>query len=69
MSIVSEIFEVIGNAVTGFMSAITSALSGVTAIFWNDEKGLTFIGTLMLLGLGIALVYFAISFVTRLVRK
>lgn len=69
MSIITQIFEVVSSVVTGFLTAITSALNGVVAIFWDATNGLTFIGTLMLLGLGIGLVYFAITFVTRLIRK
>lgn len=69
MNIITEIFEVVSSVITGFMTAITSALNGVVAIFWDATNGLTFIGTLMLLGLGIGLVYFAISFITRLIRQ
>ena len=44
-------------------------MNSVVGLFWDNTTGLTMIGTLLLIGLGVGLVWTLISFVTRLVRR
>lgn len=68
MNFVTKLFELIGQVFTGFFGLINTGLTSVVGLFWDTEAGLTMIGTLMLVGLGVGLVWTLISFVTRLVR-
>ena len=68
MSFVSELFSLISEVFTGFFGIIETGLTSVVGLFWDSTAGLTMVGTLMLVGLGIGLVWTLISFVTRLVR-
>lgn len=70
---VAEIFETISSAITGFASAVSSAVSSIVAMFWTPaESGtggdFTFLGTLLLVGLGAGLVYLAIRLIYRAVK-
>lgn len=63
---VSEIFSVISDAVTNLASTLGSAITGITALFWQapaqGETGVgspTFLGILLLIAVGCGLVYFA----------
>jgi len=69
MNIVSELFNVISSVITGLMSAIVSAFSGLIEIFYDSENGFTLIGTLLLVGLGMSIVWFAFRFITNLIRR
>lgn len=68
MTFVAELFDLIGDVFTSFFGLINTGLTSVVGLFWETETGLTMIGTLMLVGLGIGLVWTLISFVTGLVR-
>lgn len=68
MTFVSELFDLISEVFTEFFGVIQTGLSSVVGLFWETETGLTMIGTIMLVGLGIGLVWTLIRFVTGLVR-
>lgn len=68
MDFVTELFSLISEVFTGFFGIIETGLGSVVALFWDATTGLTMVGTLMLVGLGIGLVWTLISFVIRLVR-
>lgn len=70
-SMVTELWGIIAEVVTGFITSIVSAFSGLTAVFYTEgvDGGFTVIGQLLLIGLGMGIIYFAFRFITNLVRK
>lgn len=68
MNIVTEIFDLIADALTGFFTVISNGITSVTALFWVPATGFTLVGTLSLIGLGVGLVWTLIKFVTGLVK-
>lgn len=68
---VAELWSIISEVVTGFISAIVSAFSGITDIFYTEgvDGGFTVIGQLLLIGLGMGLVYFAFRFIRNLIKR
>lgn len=62
------------SVITGFASAIwtviVDGLTELSTVFYTtgDNGGLTFIGTILFIGLGLTLVMFVISFVRNLVK-
>lgn len=69
MLLVQSIFETIGEAITAFISALSSGLSGVGSMFMGADNQLTFIGTLLLIVVGVAIVYWCFGLIMRLVRR
>lgn len=70
---ISNIFQSIGEAVKSFIGVITDALSSITPIFWtagtSDTAGsFTFLGSLLLIGAGVGLVYWVIYLIMRFMR-
>lgn len=62
---VAEIFETIGDVITNLITNLSSALNGVTALFWDSTNStLTILGILSVIAVGAGVVYF----VFRLVR-
>lgn len=68
IEIVNDIFETIGTVITQFAQVLGNGFSGVISIFYN-EGGLTVVGTLSLIALGVGLVYWAFRIVQRLIRQ
>lgn len=68
MNFVTQLFSLISEVFTGFFGIIETGLGSVVGLFWDTTSGLTMVGTLMLVGLGVGLVWTLISFVTRLVK-
>lgn len=74
MELITTMFEVIASAITNFLSALTSALSGVTSLFYVEPVGetpghMTFLGVLLLIAAGVGLVFFAIRWISRLIQR
>ena len=67
MEIITDIFEAIGNTITAFASSIGNGFAGIVSIFYN-EGGLTTLGTLGLIGVGVGIVYWAFRMVRGLMR-
>jgi len=67
-SLVTEIFDEAGNAVTGFSGVLTKGINGVTSLFW-DGTSLTMLGTLMVIGIGVSVVYFGFRLIKSLIHK
>lgn len=65
---VEAIFTVIGNVITAFAGVIGSGFTSLIALFYDATNGITLLGTLMLIGVGVSLVYWAFRLVRRLVR-
>jgi len=72
-SITSDIFETAVESATGFISIIVGAISAVVPIFWDStlntgSGGLTFIGTVSVIGLGITVAVTGFAFVKGLIK-
>ena len=63
-SVVSSIFAVF----TEILNWFTTTLGSVGDIFYTAEKGLTFIGTLSVIGLGIGVVLLVVNMLKSLIR-
>lgn len=70
---VSEIFQTIGEALSEFMNVITTGFNSVVGLVWTAGEGgagsLTPLGVILLIGLGVGVAYFAISFLIRAIRN
>lgn len=68
---VADIFEAIGDAVTGFAGALSSSVSSITSMFYTtgENAGLTFLGTLILVVVGVGLVYWAFRLIKGLLHR
>lgn len=66
--LVAEIFGVIGDAVTSFVSILTSGISSLVSVFYTTgtNGGFTFLGTLAILGVGAGLVIFQLRQLNRI---
>lgn len=70
---ISEIFEAVGDVITNFASILGSGFQSLLAIFWDSTAnsgagGLTLVGTLSLIGMGIGIVYWAFRLVRSLIH-
>lgn len=56
---VQNIFEVISSAVTQFANTLQSGITALTSIVYTtgENGGFTFVGTLLLVAVGMAIVY------------
>jgi len=68
-SLVPDIFTTIGEAVTGGATALSSALSSITAMFYASGTGLTFLGTLSLIAVGMGLLYWGFGLIRGLISR
>lgn len=66
---VAQIFQVITSAITSFLGALTSSISGITSLFYDATDGMTFLGTLLLIAVGCGIVYYAFNLIMGLVRR
>lgn len=71
MPTASNLFEIIGQAISGFMANLGSAFQSVTALFWTtgENAGPTFLGLLTLLGIGVGLCYLAFRLIRGAVQR
>lgn len=69
MTIVSELFEIVGSVINSLVNALIEAVSGITPMFYEPETGFTFVGVLLLIGLGFTLVFWAFRFIRNLIRQ
>lgn len=62
---VADVFEVIGDAVSGMVATLTSGITGITSLIYDSTAGnFTFLGSMLLIAVGVALVYW----IFRLIR-
>ena len=71
---ISSMFEVVGQAITAFTTSLASAFSGITQIFYTEGTAgaagsFTFLGTLLLIAVGVGIVYLAYNVIRALVRR
>lgn len=67
-SMVGSIFETVGDVITSYLSAISGMFANLIKIFYVPETGLTLMGILLLIGLGIGVVKWGFNLVYRLIR-
>lgn len=67
----TEIFQQITAGVTGFVGSLGQAFTSVVALFWTtgENAGPTFLGLLMLLGIGAGLIYLAFRVIRSLIYR
>lgn len=65
---VTGIFEVITEVITNFVNSLNSAVGGVMNLFYYDNN-LTLLGTLLLIAVGVAIVYWCFRLIMRLIRR
>ncbi|MBO7528046.1 MAG: hypothetical protein J6T74_09210 [Clostridia bacterium] len=68
---INDIFGAVGDAVTAFASALSSSITSVTSMFYTtgENAGLTVLGTLLLIAVGVGLVYWAFRLIKGLIRR
>lgn len=64
---VGHIFETIGQVLSEYVTAISGVFQNLINIFYNAETGLTLMGTLLLIGVGIGIVVWAFNLVRNLI--
>lgn len=69
--VISAIFTAVGSAITSFSSALASGVNSVTSIFYTtgDNAGLTFLGVLLTIAIGVGVVYWAFRMIKGLIRR
>jgi hypothetical protein len=68
MGIVSAIFETLSEIITEVVTLMTSLFEGVAGIFYSEADGLTFVGTLALVGLGISVFWLGFKFIRSWIK-
>lgn len=71
---VSDIFGVINSVITAFGSTLSTAFNAVTALFWtpgsgSDAGSFTFLGILVLIGVGVGLIYLGYRVIKGLMHR
>lgn len=65
---IAELWTIILQVITGFISALVGAFNGITTLFYDGES-FTVIGQLLLIALGMGIVYFAFRFIRSLISR
>lgn len=65
---VADIFKTIGDVIAGYVDAISDMFTSLIAIFYVEGTGLTLIGTLLLLAVGIGIVVWGFNMVVNLIN-
>ena len=71
---ISVIFEAVAEAITGFASAVGSAITSVAEMFVTQDAtthaySLTMLGTLLLIAVGTGLVFWGFRLIKGLVKR
>lgn len=68
---VADIFSTIGQAVTGFSTALATSITSITNIFYvpGENGGLQPVGVLVLIVAGVGLVYWAFRLIKGLLHR
>jgi len=70
MPSISEIFNEVTSVITNFIGSLGQAFNSVTALFWDSTAGaFTFLGVLILIGVGAGLVYLAYRVIKGLMHR
>jgi hypothetical protein len=68
MAVITDLLQIVGAWITGVFGWITDAFEGVLEIFY-DTDGFTVLGVLLLLGLAMSLVFFALRYIRSLIAR
>lgn len=70
-NVISAIFNAVGTAITSFSTALASGVSSITSIFYTtgENAGLTFLGVLLCIAMGVGVVYWAFRMIRSLIRN
>ncbi len=68
MAVVTELLSIVGAWITGVFGWISDAFSGVLEIFY-DTDGFTVLGVLLLLGIAMGIVFFALRYIRSLIAR
>lgn len=66
---VTDFLGIVGEWLTGFFGLVGDTITSAISLIYVADTGFTLVGTLMLFGLAVGLVYFGINFVVKLVKK
>lgn len=68
---ISDLFAQVTSAITAFVSSLGQAFTAVTQLFWTtgENAGPTFLGLLVLIGVGVGLVYGAYRIIKGLMHR
>lgn len=71
MPTISDLFSQVTSAITAFIGSLGQAFNSVTALFWTtgENAGPTFLGVLVLIGVGVGLVYGAYRIIKGLMHR
>lgn len=71
MPSISELFAQITQAITAFVGSLGQAFTSVTALFWTtgENAGPTFLGLLVLIGVGVGILYGAYRIIKGLMHR
>lgn len=64
---ITEIVDVITGFAEAFWTVIVDGLTELSKAFYNDGS-LTFVGTILFIGLGLFLVMFVVNWIRKLIR-
>lgn len=68
---IADIFTEVGSAITAFAQALASGVSSVTSMFYTtgENGGLTTLGSLLLIAVGVGIVYWAFNLIRGLIKR
>ena len=68
---IADIFTEIGAAISGFTTALASAITSVSSMFYTtgENGGITTLGSLLLIAVGVAVVYWVFRLFQRLISR
>ena len=71
---ISTIFETVTQAIQGFAGSLTSAVTQIANLFYTPASGenpgsMTFLGTLVLIGVGVGIVYWVFRLIRGLIGQ
>lgn len=74
IGMVANIFEIISETLTEFFGVVSEGINSVVSLFYTlpaegVTPGFTFLGTILMIGLGIGLVWTLIKWISGLVRN
>lgn len=69
MNIITSIFTGGSAVVTGFLDLLSDAVTGIGAMFYVAETGLTLLGSLSVIALGVGVVYWAFNLIRGLISR
>lgn len=70
MSVITDLLQIVGALIAGVFEWITDAFEGVLEIFYDtSNEAFTVLGVLLLLGLAMSLVFFALRYIRSLIAR